>query len=106
MATLSGVHLMSFFAQIEPLLRMARANGCRTYLLAHSMGILALQSAVENWFLYGNGNAELFNVKAFLLLPTAASMRSHSLILLAWTVYHYSVHAFRFTIVVETKCWT
>lgn len=62
MATLSGVHLMSFFAQIEPLLRAARANGCRTYLLAHSMGNLALQSAVENWFLHGNGNAELFNV--------------------------------------------
>ena len=62
MATLSGVHLMSFFAQIEPLLRMARANGCRTYLLTHSMGNLALQSAVENWFLHGNGNAELFNV--------------------------------------------
>jgi esterase/lipase superfamily enzyme len=60
MATLSGVHLMNFFAQIEPLLRMARANGCRTYLLAHSMGNLALQSAVENWFLHGNGNAELF----------------------------------------------
>ena len=62
MATLSGVHLMSFFAQIEPLLRMARANGCRRYLLAHSMGNLALQSAVENWFLHGNGNAELFDV--------------------------------------------
>ena len=62
MATLSGVHLMSFFAQVEPLLRKARANGCRTYLLAHSMGNLALQSAVENWFLHGNGNAELFNV--------------------------------------------
>ena len=62
MATLSGVHLMSFFAQIEPVLRTARANGCRTYLLAHSMGNLALQSAVENWFLHGNGNAELFNV--------------------------------------------
>ena len=62
MATLSGVHLMSFLAQIEPLLRIARANGCRTYLLAHSMGNLALQSAVENWFLHGNGNAELFNV--------------------------------------------
>jgi esterase/lipase superfamily enzyme len=59
MATLSGVHLMNFFGQIEPLLRMARANGCRTYLLAHSMGNLALQSAVENWFLHGNGNAEL-----------------------------------------------
>jgi esterase/lipase superfamily enzyme len=62
MATLSGVHLMNFFAQIEPLLRMARANGCRRYLLAHSMGNLALQSAVEHWFLHGNGNAELFNV--------------------------------------------
>jgi esterase/lipase superfamily enzyme len=62
MATLSGVHLMSFFAQIEPLLRTARANGSRTYLLAHSMGNLALESAIENWFLHGNGNAELFNV--------------------------------------------
>jgi esterase/lipase superfamily enzyme len=62
MAILSGVHLMSFLAQIEPLLRTARANGCRTYLLAHSMGNLALDSAVENWFLHGNGNAELFNV--------------------------------------------
>jgi len=62
MAALSGLHLMSFFAQIEPLLRTARANGCRTYLLAHSMGNLALDSAVENWFLHGNGNAELFNV--------------------------------------------
>ena len=62
MATLSGVHLMSFLAQIEPLLRRARANGCRTYLLAHSMGNLALESAVENWFLHGNGNAQLFDV--------------------------------------------
>jgi esterase/lipase superfamily enzyme len=62
MASLSGIHLMSFFAQIEPLLRTARANGCRTYLLAHSMGNLALESAVENWFLHGNGNAELFDV--------------------------------------------
>jgi esterase/lipase superfamily enzyme len=61
MAMLSGVHLMSFLAQIEPLLRAARANGCKSYLLAHSMGNLALQSAVENWFLHGNGNAELFN---------------------------------------------
>lgn len=62
MAALSGIHLMSFFAQIEHLLRTARANGCRTYLLAHSMGNLALLSAVENWFLHGNGNAELFDV--------------------------------------------
>ncbi len=62
MARLSGVHLMTFFSRIEPLLRQARANGCRTYLLAHSMGNLALESAVENWFLHGNGNAELFHV--------------------------------------------
>jgi esterase/lipase superfamily enzyme len=62
MAKLSGTHLMTFFAQIEPLLRQARANGFRSYLLAHSMGNLALESAVENWFLHGNGNAQLFNV--------------------------------------------
>lgn len=62
MANLSGFHLMSFFTQIEPLVRTARANGYRTYLLAHSMGNFTLQSAVENWFLHGNGNAELFNV--------------------------------------------
>src|SRR5580698_9877729 len=62
MARLSGIHLMTFFSRVEPLLRTARANGCRTYLLAHSMGNLALSSAVENWFLHGNGNAELFNV--------------------------------------------
>jgi esterase/lipase superfamily enzyme len=57
MASLSGIHLMSFFAQIEPLLRTARANGRRSYLLAHSMGNLALENA-----LHGNGNAEMFNV--------------------------------------------
>ncbi|HTW71473.1 MAG TPA: alpha/beta hydrolase [Acetobacteraceae bacterium] len=62
MATLSGVHLMSFLAQIEPLLRRACANGCKTYLLAHSMGNLALENAVENWFLHNNGNANLFDV--------------------------------------------
>lgn len=61
MARLSGVHLMTFLANLEPLLRAARANGNRTYLLAHSMGNLALQSAVENWFLHRNGNAALFD---------------------------------------------
>lgn len=61
MARLSGVHVMSFLATLEPLLRTARANGSRTYLLAHSMGNLALQSATENWFLHGNGNATLFD---------------------------------------------
>jgi len=61
MARLSGLHLMTFFANLEPILRTARANKRRTFLLAHSMGNLALQSAVENWFLHGNGNAQLFD---------------------------------------------
>ena len=63
-ATNSGIHLMTFFAVLEPLLRAARANGLRTYLLAHSMGNLALESACENWFLHGNGNATLFDAAA------------------------------------------
>ena len=61
MAQASGVHLMTFMANLEPLLRSARANGCRTFLLAHSMGHLALESAVQNWFLHGNGNAKMFD---------------------------------------------
>lgn len=61
MARLSGVHTMTFLAKLEPILRAARANRCRSTLLAHSMGNLALQSAVENWFLHGNGNATLFD---------------------------------------------
>jgi esterase/lipase superfamily enzyme len=62
MARHSGIHLMSFFATLEPILRTARANKCRTYLLAHSMGNLALYSAVENWFLHGQGDAPLFDL--------------------------------------------
>jgi esterase/lipase superfamily enzyme len=61
-ARLSGVHLMTFFAGLEPILRAARANANRTILLAHSMGNLALESAVENWFAHGNGAAPLFDV--------------------------------------------
>ena len=55
MARLSGIHLMTFFAGLEPILRTARANKRSTFLLAHSMGDLALESAVENWFLHGTG---------------------------------------------------
>jgi esterase/lipase superfamily enzyme len=61
MARLSGIHLMAFFANLERFLIAARAARRRTFLLAHSMGHLALQSAVENWFLHGNGRAELFD---------------------------------------------
>jgi esterase/lipase superfamily enzyme len=47
MARNSGLHLMTFFANLEPILRAARAKGRRVTLLAHSMGNLALQAAVR-----------------------------------------------------------
>lgn len=62
MARNSGLALMSFLANLEPILTAARANGRRCVLLAHSMGHIALQSAVENWFLNGNGDARMFDV--------------------------------------------
>jgi esterase/lipase superfamily enzyme len=65
MAGQSGFHLMSFFANLLPLVQQARANGSRIFLLAHSMGNLALQAAVEAWFSHGNGDAPLFD-EAFL----------------------------------------
>jgi esterase/lipase superfamily enzyme len=63
-ARASGYHLMTFLANLQPILKTARDNGRRTMLLAHSMGNLALQSAVENWFLHGNGPASMFNAAA------------------------------------------
>jgi esterase/lipase superfamily enzyme len=65
MAGQSGLHLMSFLANLEPILTAARANGRRAFLMSHSMGNYALQSAVENWFSHRNGDAELFD-EAFL----------------------------------------
>jgi len=62
MARNSGLALMSFLANLQPILTAARANGRRCVLLAHSMGHIALQSAVENWFLNGNGDARMFDV--------------------------------------------
>jgi esterase/lipase superfamily enzyme len=57
----SGVHLMSFFARLEPIIRQARTTGRRAFLLAHSMGNWALQAGVESWFAHGNGAAPLFD---------------------------------------------
>ena len=65
MAGQSGLHLMSFFANLEPIITQARRNGRRVFLLTHSMGNWALQSAVENWFSHGNGDSILFD-EAFL----------------------------------------
>jgi esterase/lipase superfamily enzyme len=65
MAGQSALHLMTFFANLEPIVRQARAAGSRVFLLAHSMGNWALQAAVESWFSHGNGDVPLFD-EAFL----------------------------------------
>ncbi|MBS0525324.1 MAG: alpha/beta hydrolase [Proteobacteria bacterium] len=57
----SGLHLMTFFANLQPLIDAARSKGNRVFLLAHSMGNWALQAGVESWFLHGNGDAFLFD---------------------------------------------
>lgn len=61
MAGQSALHLMTFFANLEPLIAQARTTGYRVFLVAHSMGNLALQGAVESWFSHGNGDAYLFD---------------------------------------------
>ena len=71
MARASGVHTMTFLAALEPILIAARNAGRHTYLLAHSMGNLALQSAVENWFLHGKSDVQLFD-RVFLLAADCA----------------------------------
>jgi esterase/lipase superfamily enzyme len=57
----SGVHVMTFFANLLPILATARADGRRCFLLVHSMGNWALNAAVESWFAHGNGDAPLFD---------------------------------------------
>ena len=57
----SGPAIMAFLANLLPILEAARKKGRRVYLLAHSMGNWALQSAVETWFAHGNGDAFMFN---------------------------------------------
>ena len=61
MAGQSGAHIMSFFANLEPITKSARTKGQRSILLAHSMGNWALQAGVESWFAHGNGAANLFD---------------------------------------------
>lgn len=57
----SGAHVMTFFANLQPLLTAARGAGSRITLLAHSMGNWALQAGVESWLSHGNGPAALFD---------------------------------------------
>lgn len=60
-AGLSGAHLMSFFANLQPLLAAARRAGCRVTLVTHSMGNWVLQAGLESWFAHNNGPAMLFD---------------------------------------------
>jgi esterase/lipase superfamily enzyme len=62
MAKNSGIHLMAFLANLRPLLTAGRAAGQQATLLAHSMGNLALESGVENWFLHGNGDDPMLDL--------------------------------------------
>jgi len=64
----SGLHLMTWFANLQPIIDSVRAQGNRVFLLAHSMGNWALQAAVESWFAHGNGDAALFD-EALLAAP-------------------------------------
>ena len=77
MARQSGNHLMSFLANLEQILTDARGQGHRTILLAHSMGNLALQGAVEKWFADGNGNARLFDCAALAAADCAWDAFAH-----------------------------
>jgi esterase/lipase superfamily enzyme len=61
MARQSGLALMFFFQTLAPILRAARAARQSVILLAHSMGNLALQAAVESWFLHGGASEVLFD---------------------------------------------
>jgi esterase/lipase superfamily enzyme len=57
----SGTALMFFFQTLQPILRAARGSGQSVILLAHSMGNLALQAAIESWFLHGGASDVLFD---------------------------------------------
>ncbi len=59
----SGHRLMSFLATLAPIIRTAAASraGSKTILLAHSMGGLALQYAIESWFLDGQPKGVIFD---------------------------------------------
>ena len=57
----SAVHVMTFLANLKPIVDQVHAQGRRVFLLAHSMGNWVLQAAVESWFSHGNGAATLFD---------------------------------------------
>jgi esterase/lipase superfamily enzyme len=62
MAQASAAHLTAFLVNLKPILIAARKAGQRITLLAHSMGALALDAAVETWFREGEGNEMMFDL--------------------------------------------
>lgn len=62
MARHSGAHLRRFFQLMAPSFALARqTEGIKSILLAHSMGHLALQSGIQQWFLEGAPTQEVFD---------------------------------------------
>ena len=61
MAAQSGPQIRAFLSNLLPIFQEVHNKGKRTLLLAHSMGNLALQAAIESWFTTGNGDAFLFH---------------------------------------------
>jgi esterase/lipase superfamily enzyme len=57
----SAFHIANFFANLQPVLTQVRNQGRRVFLLAHSMGNLALAAAVESWFSHNNPAVRLFD---------------------------------------------
>ena len=57
----SGPHIAAFFRELQTMLTQVQSAGQRSFLLAHSMGNYALQSAVQSWFTHGGPTILLFN---------------------------------------------
>ena len=100
MARTSGPALTAFLARLQQTLAAARAAGRRVTLLAHSMGNLALQATVENWFLNQKPAGTLFDLAVLaagdcdydtFLQPNLA--RLSGLVQLAGRVSTYFSHA-------------
>lgn len=62
MARHSGFHLRRFLEIMAPVFALARQTaGIKSILLAHSMGHLALQSGIQQWFLEQQPAQEIFD---------------------------------------------
>jgi hypothetical protein len=58
----AGAALMTFLGNLDPILTAGAREGLSGHAFAHSMGNLVLESAIENWFLNGNGGDLMFEL--------------------------------------------